>query len=114
VVPGSHTGPIVEHVTYPDSIHAELPRERCRDLRVDHVELEPGDCVLWHSHLWHSSPPNRSDRDRIGVGGVWVEPGMIGELTGVGRLRWAMCGGEVLAHPAPELIVAQDVEPAAV
>jgi phytanoyl-CoA hydroxylase len=72
VVPGSHTGPVVPHVEYPDSIHVELPRDRCRDLVVDHIELDPGDALFWHSNLWHHSPPNTSDRQRIGMGAVWT------------------------------------------
>ncbi|HJP31950.1 MAG: phytanoyl-CoA dioxygenase family protein [Candidatus Latescibacteria bacterium] len=104
-LPGSHVEPVVEHVEYEDSLHAELPRDLCVDLTVDHVELQPGDAVFWHSRLWHYSPPNESDRGRIGVGAVWVNPAQISQLTHVRSLRWAMRGGHILPHPAPELII---------
>jgi phytanoyl-CoA hydroxylase len=116
VVPGSHKGPVIEHVTYPDSVHAELPRERCQNLQVDQIELQPGDAVFWHSHLWHYSPPNSSEHGRIGCGAVWISPAQLGDLR-MNRLRWAMRRGVALAHPAPHLIVEQPVEspaPAAV
>lgn len=104
-VPGSHTGPVVDHVEYEDSIHLELPRERCQNLAVDHIELQPGDAVFWHSHMWHYSPPNTSAGSRIGVAAVWVNPAQISQLTSCRRLRWAMRRGAILPHPAPELIV---------
>lgn len=107
-VPGSHTGPIVEHVEYEDSVHLELPREGCQNLTVDHVELQPGDAVFWHSRMWHYSPPNTSDQSRIGVAAVWVNPAQISQLTNARRLRWAMRRGNILPHPAPELIVSTD------
>ena len=105
---GSHLGPIVPHVEYEDSIHPELPRDQCTDLTVEHVPLEPGDAVFWHSRMWHYSPPNTSDQGRIGVGAVWVSPAQISQLTNVKRLRWAMRNGAILPHPAPELIVTTD------
>lgn len=109
-VPGSHLGPVVEHVEYEDSIHAELPRDRCEGLKVHHIELAPGDAVFWHSNLWHASDANTSDQGRIGVGAVWVNPAQISQLTNVKRLRWAMRHGERLVHPAPELVVMTDRE----
>jgi phytanoyl-CoA hydroxylase len=105
VLPGSHRGPVVEHVTYDDSLHAELPRERVDGIDSVPVELEPGDTVFWHSHLWHGSAANRSATGRIGVGAVWVNPAQIGQLTGVKRLRWALRPGVRLSHPAPEMVV---------
>jgi hypothetical protein len=35
---------------------------------VFHAELQPGDAVMWQSYLWHYSPPNLSERSRIGMG----------------------------------------------
>ena len=59
-VPGSHAAEIVQHVLYDDSIHAELPRDRVDEMlarrEVEHIELQPGDVVCWHSSLWHYSP----------------------------------------------------------
>jgi hypothetical protein len=45
-VAGSHTGPIVAHVEYEDSLHPELPRDQCMALTVDQVELAPEDAVF--------------------------------------------------------------------
>ncbi len=70
VVPGSHKGPVVEHVRYPDSIHVELPRDQVADVQVDHIELEAGDAIVWHALLWHYSPVNLSDRNRLGIAQV--------------------------------------------
>ncbi len=67
VVPGSHKGEVIEHVRYEDSIHVELPRDMVTDLPVEHIELEAGDAIVWHAHLWHYSPTNRSDRNRLGI-----------------------------------------------
>lgn len=68
VVPRSHQGDVVRHVKYPDSVHMELPRELTQDLEVEHVELASGDAVTWHSHLWHFSPTNNSDKNRWAMG----------------------------------------------
>jgi hypothetical protein len=104
-IPGSHKTEIVPHVLYPDSIHAELPRERVKDMidqyGVDHQVLDPGDVVCWHSSLWHYSPPNPSPNSRIAIAGVWTNP----EING-GRLRpmrrWAMKQGELCTTFPPE------------
>lgn len=101
-VPGSHKGPVVEHVKYDDSIHLELPRDRCQDLSTHAIELEPGDAVFWHSNLWHASGPNTSDQGRIGVGAVWVSPAQFEHLTHARRLRWASRDGQRQPHPGPE------------
>ena len=77
-VPGSHKGGVVPHIEYPSSPHGELPRKLVErtiaERGVAHIELQPGDCVMWHSHLWHYSPANRSDKRRIGMGAVWINP----------------------------------------
>lgn len=70
VAPGSHQGPVVEHVLYDDSIHPELPRDRVEALDVEHIELGAGDAVVWHAHLWHYSPINARDRNRLGIAQV--------------------------------------------
>ncbi|MDA3960339.1 MAG: phytanoyl-CoA dioxygenase family protein [Planctomycetota bacterium] len=109
MVPGSHLGPVVPHVSYDDSIHAELPRDQCADLAVEHIELAPGDAVIWHSNMWHYSPPNTSDQGRIGVGAVWVNPAQISQLRTVKVLRWAQRHGERCPHPAARLIIEDQV-----
>ncbi|MEM7032451.1 MAG: phytanoyl-CoA dioxygenase family protein, partial [Chloroflexota bacterium] len=67
VIPGSHTGEVIDHILYDDGLHPELPRELVQDVTVDHIELEPGDAIVWHAHLWHYSPPNMSDQNRLGI-----------------------------------------------
>lgn len=112
VVPGSHLGPAIPHVEYDDSVHGELPRDRCVDLVIDHIELAPGDAVFWHSNLWHHSPPNTSDQDRMGVGAVWISPDQIPQVNHTMNLRWAARGGTAVPHPAPRFIVDAPATPA--
>ncbi len=100
-VKASHTGPVIEHVMYEDSIHAELPRDRCKDLLIEHIELAPGDVVFWHSHLWHYSPPNESDDNRMGCGAVWVSPEQFPNLHQDQALHWAMRDASICTFPPP-------------
>ena len=100
MVPGSHTGDIIPHVTYEDSIHGELPRELCRDLNVVHIDLQPGDVVYWHSNLWHYSPPNTSDQSRMGCGAVWINPDQFSECHSEQSFYWAMRNGQQQDFPA--------------
>jgi phytanoyl-CoA hydroxylase len=87
-VPGSHLGEVVEHVQYDDAIHCELPRELVADVDATHVELHPGDAVIWHAHAWHYSPPNESDENRWGISCVTLrdDAAQAAELTGLPRL----------------------------
>lgn len=106
-VPGSHRTPVVTHIRYDDGVHAELPREAVhnveRDGMVAHIELEPGDAVLWQSHLWHYSPPNRSEMNRIGMAGVWTRTAdALKGKTNVKQFRWAMKQGVVQDQFPPE------------
>lgn len=84
-IPGSHQTGVVPHVKYPNTPHAELPRKlverTLRERGVVHIELQPGDAVMWHSHLWHYSPPNTSDQRRIGMGAVWIHPGQRNQVA---------------------------------
>ena len=66
VMPGSHKGGVIEHVLYEDSLHPEIPRELLTGKTPEPVPLGPGGAVIWHSHMWHMSPPNPSDRTRWG------------------------------------------------
>ena len=104
-IPGSHKGPIVPHVLYEDSLHAELPRHLVQGMiekhGLAHIEADPGDVVCWHSSLWHYSPPNPSPKSRIAIAGVWSNPrinnGLNRPLT-----RWAMKGGQICSAFPPE------------
>ena len=66
VMPGSHKGEVIDHIRYEDSVTPEIPRELVAEKTPEPVPLGPGDGVAWHSHMWHMSPPNTSDRTRWG------------------------------------------------
>ena len=108
-IPGSHKTEIVEHVLYPDSIHGELPRENVQKMiethGVHHIELGTGDVVIWHSSLWHYSPPNKTDQSRIAVAGVYTNP----EIVKTSRrfwhnFRWVMKDAAVCTQFPPETV----------
>ena len=101
MIPGSYKTEIVHHVLYQDSIHGELPRERVEEMidtyGVEHIELEPGSVVVWHSNAWHYSPPNTSDKGRIAIAGVMSSPDIVenGNSGDVGY-KWLMKQGQVM------------------
>jgi ectoine hydroxylase-related dioxygenase (phytanoyl-CoA dioxygenase family) len=82
-IPGTHRLPIETHGVYSNSIHREIRRERvqeCIDRHgLEHIELAPGCAVVWHSNLYHYSPPNTSDHGRIAVAGVYTTPELAGQ-----------------------------------
>lgn len=112
-VPGSHKGEIVQHVMYEDSIHGELPRDlvkaRIAQCGPEHIELDPGDVVCWHSSLWHYSPPNPSLNSRIAIAGVWTNP-----TINDGRVRpmhrWAVKNGMHCTAFPPEIVEIENGE----
>ncbi len=99
-IPGSHHGPIVPHVIYADSVHAELPRDHMADMlrrhEVHHIELAPGDIVCWHSSLYHLSPKNTSSRSRIAVAGVYSTPTIAARRPFSQQYQWCMKDGRRL------------------
>ena len=108
MIPGSYKTEIVPHVLYEDSVHGELPRERVEEMidtyGVEHIELQPGSVVCWHSSAWHYSPPNTSEMGRIAIAGVMSSPDIVegGRSNDVGY-QWLMKNGEVMADfPAKE------------
>ncbi len=106
VIPGSHKGPVVPHITYDDSIHPELPRDQVQNLPVHHIELEAGDAIVWHAHLWHYSPVNTSERNRLGIAQVTLsqQDALAAEFTHLSPLLKAGQGQEApvqKATPAP-------------
>ena len=106
-IPGSHKTEIFEHVLYPDSIHGELPRERVQQMLekwgVHHIELDTGDVVFWHSSMWHYSPPNKSEKSRIAVAGVWTNPQIVKTTPRFWQnFRWVMRSGVVSTKFPPE------------
>ncbi len=101
VSPGTHKGPVVSHMRYDDSIHPELPRDQVQNLTVHHIELEAGDAIVWHAHLWHYSPINTSDRNRLGIAQVTLsqEDALAVEFT---HLPALLKEGEGQAAPIKE------------
>ena len=102
MIPGSYQTEIVEHVLYEDSIHRELPKERVEEMidtyGIEHIELQPGSIVCWHSSAWHYSPPNTSEKGRIAIAGVMSNPEIVegGRSNDVGY-KWLMKNGEVFS-----------------
>ncbi len=106
-IPGSHKTEIVPHVKYEDGIHAELPRDRVKEMlekhNVVHLEMDPGDVVCWHSSLWHYSPVNPSPNSRIAIAGVWTNP-EINRNRYRNLHRWGMKNGEICVAFPPESV----------
>ncbi|MEX2387115.1 MAG: phytanoyl-CoA dioxygenase family protein, partial [Phycisphaeraceae bacterium] len=113
-IPGSHTGDIVPHVLYNDSIHPELPREQVRQMvdkhGLHHIELQPGDMVCWHSSLYHFSPPNTSDQSRIGIAGVYNNLENVNRSKRFKRFYWCLKAGEVCTDFPPQKHIVGDGE----
>ena len=109
-IPSSHKTEIIEHVLYPDSIHGELPREAVQKMiekhDVHHIELGTGDAVFWHSNMWHYSPPNKSEKSRIAVAGVWTNPKIVktSKRRYWDNFRWVMKNGKVCTQFPPEVV----------
>jgi len=108
MIPGSYRTEIVPHVLYADSIHGVLPKERVEEMidtyGVEHIELQPGSIVVWHSNAWHYSPPNTSEKGRIAIAGVFSSPDIVenGRSGDVGY-KWLMKDGAVVTDfPAKE------------
>ena len=101
VVPGSHRGPVIDHAKYPNAVHVELPRESTRDLTVEHIELEPGDAIVWHAHLWHYSPANRSDRNRWAMAMVTLGDAEA-RRAGTPDLPWLLRDGVTQPFPGSD------------
>lgn len=107
VIPGTHREPIETHGMYTDSIHGELPRERVEACKqkygLEHIELDPGDVICWHSSLYHYSPVNRSDHSRIAVAGVYSTPTLADRNKRFQQYPWVMREGELLDRFPPEI-----------
>lgn len=75
IVPQSHTLGRVDHVLYDnfsdsevDPIRQELCIERFGEV---HIELDPGDYVLFHANTFHGSEANLSDASRLSLLGCY-------------------------------------------
>ncbi len=73
LIPGSHRLGRVEH-HFKGGIHTQVdPFEHgFTPDDVVRVETEPGDVIVWHQDVIHRSPPNVSDRQRIGKASIYM------------------------------------------
>lgn len=75
ILAGSHHFGRQKHKTYDsesdtgiDEIILEHVRKNCEEL---YIELDPGDCVIFHGNTLHGSDDNTSDQPRISVLGTY-------------------------------------------
>lgn len=77
-LPGTHKGEMLSHRdTFDEGNILTRGQEASFDLNEDaivHVELDPGQVSFHHGKLLHASPPNRSDRRRIGLAVQFIAP----------------------------------------
>jgi phytanoyl-CoA hydroxylase len=69
VVPGTHRELLQKHV-YPEWEYVNKHFYGVEKVDLDarqHIELEPGDCVLFHPHLFHGSGRNRTSGFRTAM-----------------------------------------------
>ncbi|MDE0229473.1 MAG: phytanoyl-CoA dioxygenase family protein, partial [Spirochaetaceae bacterium] len=73
LIPGSHLLGRLEHEDT-GKIHAEVDpfRHGFSPRDIVRIETDPGDVIVWHQDMIHRSPPNRSDRPRIGKASVYM------------------------------------------
>lgn len=114
MIPGTHTWPIIKHQSYPDAVHAEIPRDHMEEVLakhdVIHAELDPGDMVCWRSSLYHFSPPNHSDKSRIAVAAVFNSLKMA--LANPKPYRWAVKDGQIVDCWPPVVFEQEKAVPA--
>jgi len=69
VMPGTHTYGRLRHLEVGEQTGADMARVEILQTRHEtvYVELEPGDAVIFHANLLHSSNPNLSDNSRWGL-----------------------------------------------
>jgi len=64
VWPGTHRLPVVEHTLTPGTPHRVISPALLDESRKIGVPMEPGDVLFFSSHLFHFTPPNRSEYRR--------------------------------------------------
>jgi ectoine hydroxylase-related dioxygenase (phytanoyl-CoA dioxygenase family) len=75
LVEGSHRLGRVEHTLYDGVADSGVDEERLaailQRLAVSYIELEPGDCVIFHCNTLHGSDANLSDHPRLALLGCY-------------------------------------------
>lgn len=75
VLPGSHLAPDRHHVETRDPANLLSRGQAILDIdesRAVNMELQPGQFSIHHERMVHGSPPNRSDRPRIGFSFMFI------------------------------------------
>ena len=73
LIPGSHLLGRLEHEDTGKILTEVDPfRHGFSHRDVVPIETDPGDVIVWHQDMIHRSPPNRSDRPRIGKASVYM------------------------------------------
>ena len=80
-IDGSHTGPILDHVTRPDEPHNKVPPQDQIDLSKEAPAcVKKGGVVFHHCRTLHTSRRNESDQWRRGYATHWVTAGVTSEI----------------------------------
>jgi len=64
VIPGSHTGGLINPEHNSGFLTRPQAQEICTEEKVVYLELEPGEVALLHNYLLHASDVNRSPQSR--------------------------------------------------
>jgi hypothetical protein len=73
IIRGSHHAGVINPSAESGSINAEQVEKHCPPEDVVHIELEPGEVVLLHNWLLHSSGTNRTDMPRRGFSVCYMD-----------------------------------------
>lgn len=107
LVPGTHSGlldlPVDRSVMDATASDASLAAMGLNPASVVHVELEPGDVVMWAAYTVHASEPNRSGGDRRAYINGYVR------ADACDRGEWAFRGGVPCPLGTPQLVQYDDL-----
>lgn len=109
VLPNSHTQPLQPAIDF-WSPNFKDHMQRSAEWKANAVspQLNPGDCVVFHSHLWHGSDPNKSCTDRYALALRWdaksFSPPVIPEFPSseFGMLTCGKVTEDILRNSAPQ------------
>ncbi len=116
MIPGSHTGGMVEHAPTEDASNVLLQGQTVAGIdesRAVMCPLLPGEASFHHGWTLHASMPNRSDDRRIGLNVQYLAPHVRQtkhDMDTAMRVR----GRDPYGHFGPDTAADTDFEPAAV
>ena len=116
-LPGSHIGPLLEHIDTRDTNNL-LARGQAICGPVDEgaaidVVLRPGQFSLHHARLAHSSPPNKSNDRRIGITIRYLAP-HVRQVLRPHDSAMLVRGKDAFGHFAEDPVPNKDYEPWAI